>query len=321
MKAIYCLTACLITSVNAFAQNVFWIEDFGTGCNQGQLANGTVATPTNGAWQVVATGTNDPYANEWYISATSSSGFGAGSCDDGCLNNPGLINRTLHISTISFCVTPADMGANYYEGACALFNPPPFTIYCASTDKRAESPLINCLGHSSIILSFDYIHQGALPLGLAGPDRAELMYFNGVTWQSLGLLPQTNNSVCAGTGLWTNYTVTLPASADNNPGIKIGYRWFNVDDGNGSDPSISVDNIKLIEDTSSFKVSLITNTYTLCSVDTLHAIANSTSSVSGYTWAAMPSNGVVFTSPSSSSTSVLFPSNLMFPTIYIPKLL
>jgi hypothetical protein len=35
----------------------------------------------------------------------------------------------------------------------------------------------------------------------------------------------------------------------------------------------------------------------------------------------MPSNGVVFTSPSSSSTSVLFPSNLMFPTIYIPKLL
>jgi hypothetical protein len=161
MKTIYCMTACLITIVNALAQNVFWIEDFGTGCNQGQLANGTVATPTNGAWQVVATGYNDPFAHAWYISATSSSGSGAGSCDSSCLNNPSLNNRTLHISTLgSFSpnIVP-DQGASYMESWCVVS---PSFSYCTTTDKRAESPIINCSGHSNIILSFDYIIQGVI---------------------------------------------------------------------------------------------------------------------------------------------------------------
>lgn len=161
MKTIYCMTACLITIVNALAQNVFWIEDFGTGCNQGQLANGTVATPTNGAWQVVATGYNDPFAHAWYISATSSSGSGAGSCDSSCLNNPSLNNRTLHISTLgafTLNIVP-DQGASYMESWCVVS---PSFSYCTTTDKRAESPIINCSGHSNIILSFDYIIQGVI---------------------------------------------------------------------------------------------------------------------------------------------------------------
>jgi len=37
----------------------------------------------------------------------------------------------------------------------------------------------------------------------------------------------------------------LPASANNNPNVKIGFRWINNDDGDATDPSFAVDDIVL----------------------------------------------------------------------------
>lgn len=216
----------------------FWTEDFGSGCNTGNPALGYVGT--NGAWTVVATGTNDSYANEWYVSATEA-GMGVGNCGDGCGNNPTLTNRTLHVGAISTLI--GDAGASYNAGGLCIAG------ICVNTDKRAESPIINCLGKSNITLTFSYIQQGA-----PGTDFVSLCYSNGSSWFTYNgsswvgpntALAATNNSGCGGQGRWTTYSVTLPASANNNPNVRIGFRWINNDDGIGTDPSFAVDDISL----------------------------------------------------------------------------
>ncbi|GAB4208254.1 MAG: hypothetical protein Fur0023_19690 [Bacteroidia bacterium] len=219
------------------------MEDFGTGCNQGQLANGTVATPTNGAWTVSSTGINNAYANEWYISSTSSE-ISINNCDQGCLTNTTLTNQSLHISNVYiFTLTlQPDQGAVYFEGSCNYG-------ICTNTNKRVESPTINCTGYNNVSLSFDYIQEGT-----PGSDYATLMYFDGTNWISLGNIPSTNNSSCSQMGYWTNYTTVLPASANNNPNVKIGFNWQNIDDGVATDPSFAVDNIILTVLTSNIKV-------------------------------------------------------------------
>ena len=211
---------------------IFWTENFGVGCSQGALAS--VYTGTNGAWAVTNTGTNDPAANQWYVSATES-GMGAGNCGDGCLG-AGTTNRTLHVANVStspaafiFCPT-GDCGAAYDTGIGANN---------VTADKRAESPTINCTGQSNITLTFNYIEGGQTTL-----DDATLWYFNGATWTQIDNMPKT--VVCgSGQGQWASRTVVLPASANNNASVKIGYRWVNNDDGAGADPSFAVDDITL----------------------------------------------------------------------------
>lgn len=210
----------------------FWTEDFGTGCNQGQIANGFATA--NGNWVVTQTGPNDPDANEWFISATEA-GMGTGNCGDGCLNNAALTNRTLHVGNVEIpSILPADNGAAYNAGGlCGGAG------ICVITEKRAESPVINCTGESNIELSFEYIENGQ---GLT--DNAEVWYFDGATWAFLG--DMNKSTICGGgQGEWDTYTVNLPASADNNPNVQIGFLWYNNDDNNGTDPSIAVDNIEL----------------------------------------------------------------------------
>lgn len=279
------------------AQTVFWMEDFGTGCNQGQVANSTVATPTNGAWSVTSTGTNDPYANEWYISATEA-GMGAGNCGDGCISTATLTNRTLHVGNIAVGALglPADQGAAYFE-ACSFG-------FCTNTNKRAESPVINCTGYSNITLSFEYIQAGT-----AGSDYTELLYFDGTSWNSLGNLPATSNGACTPQGLWTNYTIVLPAAVNNNPNVRIGFRWQNIDDGVTTDPSFAVDNIQLSVTTSVLNVTLTTSSNSLCVGGTVTATANTgTSTVTGYTWSSNPA-GAGFSPTTGSVTTVSFPSS------------
>lgn len=279
------------------SQTVFWTETFGTGCNQGQLANGTVATPTNGAWVVSGTGTNDPYANEWFISATEA-GMPLNNCGDGCLNNASLTNRTLHLGNIAVTMLgiPADQGAAYAEGACGFG-------FCTNTNKRAESPTINCTGYSNITLSFDYIQEGT-----PGSDYTELMYFDGASWNSLGNIPATNNTSCGGQGYWSNFTIILPAAVNNNPNVKIGFRWQNVDDGIATDPSFAVDNIQLSAPISALNVTLTVAPTTVCVNGTVTATANTgTSTVTGYTWTSSP-GGATFTPSNASVTTVSFPS-------------
>jgi len=209
---------------------VFWTEEFGSGCNTGQLANSYAGT--NGTWNIVNTGTNEVYANTWYISAAEN-GQGAGVCGAGCGSN-----QTLHVSS----TFSGDLGAAYFESdptTCSFFG------FCGITDKRVESPVINCTGQSGINLSFNYMEYGE---GTA--DNATLWYFDGTSWSQLIDLPKTlccGGVVCDGLtqGLWTAYSIALPASANNNPNIRIGFRWVNNGNGVGTDPSFAVDDVRL----------------------------------------------------------------------------
>ena len=216
----------------SFAQVTVWTEDFGTGCNQGQLASAYAGT--NGAWSITNTGTNDPEANTWFVSATEA-GLPAGSCGDGCISNGTLTNRSLHLGNVAvpaFGLT-ADNGASYNAGGlCGLF-------FCVATDRRAESPTINLTGQSNLTLNFNYMENGQAAL-----DDASLWYFDGTAWSLLNTLAKTPTT-CTPQGQWTAFSVALPATADNNPNVKIGFRWVNNDDGTGTDPSFAVDDITI----------------------------------------------------------------------------
>ncbi len=213
---------------------VFWSEDFGTGCTRGLLVN--AYSGSNGAWAIAITGTTQPEANKWYVSATEA-GMGAGNCGNRCLNNATLTNRTLHVGADDG-LTTTDPGALYNTGGLCS----PFPFACVLTDLTAQSPNINCAGQTGIALSFNYMEGGA---GLQ--DNASVFYSinGGSTWNLLIDLPKTVNGSCSGgTGLWTAFTTPLPV-ANNIPNFKIGFRWVNNDDASGTDPSFAVDDIEL----------------------------------------------------------------------------
>jgi len=266
---------------------VFWTETFGVGCTQGNLAAGSAPTASNGAWTVangagLANGSNP---NEWFISSTEA-GMGTGNCGDGCLNNATLTNRTLHIG--SNLAGFVDLGAAYLAGA------PNF-----NTNKRAESPTINCTGFSNITLSLKYLVEG-----VAGVDYAELVYSanNGGTWAVLAPLPTTANGGCLGQGLWTAFSTALPASANNNATVKIGVRWESSDP-TGADPSIAVDDIELATVALNFTVPA-----TACANQSVQATVTGTvASTTSYSWTSTPA-GAVFAPATSSAPAVTFPS-------------
>ncbi len=231
MKKLYTLIAALVP-VALFSQTVFWSEDFGTGCDQGQLA--TSYTGTNGAWTMVETGVNTTTANTWFVSATSN-GNPVGQCTSPCGNN-----RTLHISTSIATTLPAhpiDDGAIYLVGMAGFCD----FLPCGTTNKRVESPTINCTGRSNITLSFKYIEGGG------SQDNATLVYFDGTAWQSTPLADMNKTPTCGsdGGGIWTQFSIALPASANNNPNVKIGFNWSNAESTDAVDPSVAIDDITL----------------------------------------------------------------------------
>jgi gliding motility-associated-like protein len=217
----------------------FFTEDFGTGCTQGNLANGTATL--NGAWTTTLTGFNGAGANNWFVSATEA-GMGAGNCGDGCLGT-GPDNRTLHVANVAngtgacfFCPT-GDCGAAYADGTTDFG----FCVGSANPtmNARAESPTIDCSGQSNLTLSFEYIFGGQ-----PGVDFCTVEYFDGAIWSTLTIPAQT--PTCGGgQGLWTALSIALPPSADNNPNVRIGFRWQQIVDDLGTDPSFAVDNIEL----------------------------------------------------------------------------
>jgi hypothetical protein len=225
MKPILLFTFLL--PLTLLAQEPFWTENFGVGCNQGQLINGYVSP--NGNWSVTNTGSNASSSNVWYVSAMEN-GNSEGSCGSTC-----GIDRSLHIGNISVLGIGADQGAAYYEGLslfCGIFP-------CGATDKRAQSPIINCSGQTGITLDFDYIEGGN------AQDNATLWYFNGSVWSQLSDMDKTFSGPCSPQGIWTHYTIALPASADNNSQVRVGFRWINNEDGNATDPSFAVDDVQL----------------------------------------------------------------------------
>jgi hypothetical protein len=223
------LSVCILS---ANAQTVFWSEDFGTGCNQGNAASGY--SGSNGAWAITSTGTNDPSSNKWFVSATEAF-TGSNNCGDGCLNNPALTDATLHVGNESVAMIgmPADNGATYNTGGlCQAFS------ICVITNTRAESPVINCSGKSNIMLGFSYMEGGD------ATDDGSVWYYDGATWSLLANTQKTA-ATCSPQGTWTPFTVSLPSSANNNPNVKIGFNWTNNDDATGTDPSFAVDSIRL----------------------------------------------------------------------------
>lgn len=202
-----------------FGLTNIWYEDFeAISCNSG-------CDPSFIGWPTTNTGVNSASANSWYASCADN-GQAAGVCGAGCGSD-----ESLHVGS----TTLGDIGAAYDASQ--------------TTNKRVESPTIDCSGATAMTLSFNYIMAGE-----AGVDFASLMYYDGVTWSALTTpLPITqccdgfgNPVVCTGTqqGLWTNYSIALPASANNNPNVKIGFNWTN-DATSGSDPSFAVDDISI----------------------------------------------------------------------------
>lgn len=215
----------------------FWSEDFGldAACaNQNQLA--TSAISVNGPWTQTIMAAEGGQTNQWYVSATEA-GTGTGNCGDGCVATPALDNQTLHVGSVGVGLCPTgDCGASYNAGGTG------------ETHKRIESPTIDCSGQSGITLSFNYMHYGE-----SGLDQASLAYYDGSTWSDLvNPLPQTPccGGPCGGLGVqgqWaaSPYSIILPASADNNPNVKIGFNWDNDANNSGADPSFAADDIQL----------------------------------------------------------------------------
>ena len=224
MKALF--IACFyFLSFGLFSQTTFWTEDFdGATCMAGSGCD-----PSFVAWTVINTGTNGSAANTWYVSATEC-GNTAGQCGTSCANDQSLHVGNVSSSSAAFLFCPGgDCGAAYDDSSPA-----------EATDKRVESPTINCTGQSNISVNFNYIEKGQLT-----SDDATLWYYDGSTWTSINAIAKTGAG-CGAQGLWTALSAALPASANNNPNVKIGFRWVNNGDGVATDPSFAVDDISLI---------------------------------------------------------------------------
>ncbi|HEX8515737.1 MAG TPA: hypothetical protein VF868_06010, partial [Bacteroidia bacterium] len=223
LPALFFLFIPLISSAQ-----VFWTENFNNGCAANCAAVGY--TGVNGAWTQTLTGTNGADNNVWYVSCAEN-GHTPGVCGTGCAAaSPTATLATLHLGSNASVF--GDIGAAFLNGGFGFFDP--------VTDLRIESPTINCSGKTNITLSFNYIENGAGTI-----DDATLWYFNGTVWTQLDPIAKTTIICPSAQGLWTAFSITLPASANNNPNVKIGFRWVNNDDSLGDDPSFAVDDITL----------------------------------------------------------------------------
>lgn len=166
-----------------------------------------------------STGASGAEPNVWAVNDSE-----GGVAPTGCgVGNNG--DNTLHITCTSLLCGTLITGAVYNA--------------TQESNVRAESPVFSTVGSSNITFTFDYIANGD---GLN--DNASLLYNDGSGWQVLD--PSLKSNIClSGQGEWTAYSVTLPASCDNNPTVQIAFNWTNNADNIGTDPSIAVNNTLL----------------------------------------------------------------------------
>lgn len=276
-----CLLILLLGCESLFSQTVIWSEDFDNGCTANCPGGGYVGP--NGAWtENLGLGPNGAEASEWYVSCAEN-GNAAGMCGSGCGND-----ASLHVGSSQFWI--GDIGAAYEIGGfCGL-------VICVEATRRMESPVINCTGQSNITLNFNYILNGE-----GADDDCSLWYFDGATWAPLGgPAPNLAKTVLcpSGQGEWTAFSIALPASANNNPNVQLGFLWTNDDDGAGADPSFAVDDIELTVPTTGTTdpvASFTPSQTTLCVGDCINLVDNSIDGSAGpitsWTWSVNPAAG------------------------------
>jgi len=223
MKKIIVVLFFLFCVIEANSQ-VFYTETFdGSVC-----AAGSGCDPSFVGWTITNVGVNGVNANKFYVSCQEN-GNAAGVCGSGCGSDQSLHVGNVSTSSAAFLFCPSgDCGAAYDDSSPD-----------EATNIRCESPTINCTSKSNITIEFNYIESGE-----GADDNATLWYFDGAAWNNINALSKT--STCGSSqGLWTAFSGSLPASADNNPNVKIAFRWANDGDGAASDPSFAVDDITL----------------------------------------------------------------------------
>ncbi len=248
------ITTILILYCVAGTSQVFYTENFTSGGVGWNLAS---VQGVEGA---------DP--NFFKVSAEEGGGItpnlGApGSC--GAANNG---NNSMFVTSV---FNPTG-GAAYDAGGLCGF------LFCPRTNRRAESPIINCSGKTGISISFNYIEGGQ-----GTTDDATLWYFDGTTWAQIDNMPKTALG-CGGQGLWISRTIVLPLSANNNTGVKIGFKWINNDDGAGSDPSLAVDDITLFTSVVTPAANFSANSTTICAGQCINFTDLTTNSPTSWSW-------------------------------------
>jgi Bacterial Ig domain len=236
MKALFLSVLCLFL-LKANAQTTVWQETFDPAPLAGWNLN-------------VSTGANATEPNFWEINDDE-----GGVMPPGC-GTSGNGNKTLHITAdLAWSI---GTGATYNAGGLCGF------LFCTETHTRAESPSISTLGKTNMTLTFDYIENGDGTI-----DNATIYYSvnGGTTW--LLLNDPAKTIVCTNSqGQWTAYSIALPAACNNIANLKIGFNWENDDDGNGTDPSVAINNIKITTPS-------LTNTTPVAIDDTVNVACNS----------------------------------------------
>lgn len=304
MKKLFTFFSFILSlqAINSNGQIIFWTENFESGA--AASLNVSSYTGPNGAWTQTTSVSGTPdgaQANAWYVTCAES-GHIAGACGTGC-GTPA--NATLHIGS----TTLGDLGASYDAGGmCGVPIPTPYSYSytygaCVGTDDRAESPTINCTGKNNILLKFYYIENGD-----AANDNATVWYSadNGSTWSLLTDPPKTPLG-CSPQGQWAMDTVRLPASANNNAQVKIGFRWVNNDDGVGTDPSFAVDSVSLSAPPPPPPPPVATFTTTATSVCQDSCVTVTSSSIGTIDSVRWKATGATIATPTTTTTSICFP--------------
>ena len=191
--------------------------------------NWTINTPT---------GTNATEANFWTISNIA--GYdGTGQCTD---NNAG--QNTLFITSNSD--VQLFPGCTYYAGGEGD----------ATTNTASESPTIEISSAHNLLIQFDFTAGGD------NFDKASLLYrLNGTSnFVSLAGNLKTDNSnpncvvydelvgeLTDPDGEFQQASYSLPNSITVGDSVQIQFNWTNNNDDNGTDPSIAVTNVMIVD--------------------------------------------------------------------------
>ena len=301
------LIVSFVFSLKTNAQIPIFFDDFGSTagvCDSAVLAAGYTSPSSGRVWNVTNVGAQGTKANEWYISATEPGKANGVCAARGCKTDPTQRKRSLHIGNVAGSELSTTAAVSCPFGDCgAIYDPGGFML-TEVTEKRAESPVINCTGYSNIQLAFNYI-LGILDEPNTNNDNCFVEYYNGTAWTTLVELQKT--AFCgADTTIfkWTTFALSLPASANNNPNVKIGFRWKNIGLGAGiSNPSVALDSI-LVVSLDLPSADFTASDTVICAGDTINFYADTTTLAQNYQW--------TFVGGTPGSSSVQNPTNIVF---------